>query len=32
MFEVRAAVSLASLWSEQAKHAKARELLAPTYE
>ena len=32
LFELRAAVSLAHLWSEQGKRAKARELLAPTYE
>jgi predicted ATPase len=32
MFELRAAVSLARLWSEQGKRAEARELLAPTYE
>jgi predicted ATPase len=32
LFELRAAVSLARLWSEQGKRAEARELLAPTYE
>jgi predicted ATPase len=32
MFELRAAVSLARLWSEQGKRAEARELLAPTYQ
>jgi len=32
LFELRAAVSLARLWSERGKHAEARELLAPTYE
>jgi len=32
LFELRAAVSLARLWSEQGKCAEARELLAPTYE
>jgi predicted ATPase len=31
VFELRAAVSLARLWSEQGKRAEARELLAPTY-
>jgi class 3 adenylate cyclase/tetratricopeptide (TPR) repeat protein len=32
LFELRTAVSLARLWSEQSKRAEARELLAPTYE
>jgi len=32
LFQLRAAVSLARLWSEQGKRADARELLAPTYE
>jgi len=32
LFELRAAVSLARLWSEQGKRAEARRLLAPTYE
>ena len=32
LFELRAAVSLARLWSEQGKRAEARELLTPTYE
>ena len=32
LFELRAAVSLARLWSEQGKRAEARDLLAPTYE
>lgn len=32
LFELRAAASLARLWSEQAKRVEARELLAPTYE
>jgi class 3 adenylate cyclase/tetratricopeptide (TPR) repeat protein len=32
LFELRAAVSLTRLWSEQSKRAEARELLAPTYE
>jgi len=32
LFELRAAVSLARLWSEQDKRVAARELLAPTYE
>jgi tetratricopeptide (TPR) repeat protein len=32
LFELRAAVSLARLWSEQGKRSEARELLAPTYE
>ena len=32
LFELRAAVSLARLRSEQGKRAEARELLAPTYE
>jgi predicted ATPase len=32
LFELRAAVSLARLWSEQGKRAEARKLLAPTYE
>jgi class 3 adenylate cyclase/predicted ATPase len=31
LFELCATVSLARLWSEQGKHAEARELLAPTY-
>ena len=31
LFELRAAVSLARLWSEQGKRAEARKLLAPTY-
>jgi predicted ATPase len=31
LFELRAAVSLARLWSEQGKFAEARELLAPIY-
>lgn len=31
LFELRAAVSLAPLWSEQGKRAEARELLAPIY-
>jgi len=31
LFELRAAVSLARLWSERGKRAEARELLAPTY-
>jgi class 3 adenylate cyclase/predicted ATPase len=31
LFELRAAVSLARLWSEQGKRAEARELLAPIY-
>ena len=30
-FELRAAMSMARLWSEQAKRAEARNLLAPTY-
>jgi len=29
--ELRAAISLASLWRHQGKHAEARDLLAPTY-
>jgi len=32
LFELRAAVRLARLWSEQGKRAEARELLAPTYQ
>jgi predicted ATPase len=32
LFELRAAVSLARLWSDQGKRAAARELIAPTYE
>jgi predicted ATPase/class 3 adenylate cyclase len=32
VFELRAALNLARLWSEQGKRAEARELLAPTYE
>ena len=32
LFELRGAVSLARLWSEQGKRAEARELLTPTYE
>jgi predicted ATPase len=32
LFELRAAVSLARLWSEQGRRTEARELLAPTYE
>jgi len=32
LFVLRAAASLARLWSEQGKRAEARELLAPTYE
>jgi class 3 adenylate cyclase/predicted ATPase len=32
LWELRAAVSLARLWSEQGKRAEARELLAPSYE
>jgi len=32
LFELRAAVCLARLWSEQGKRAEAGELLAPTYE
>ncbi len=31
LFELRAAVSLARLWSEQGKRTEARELLAPIY-
>jgi len=31
LFELRAAVSLALLWSGQGKRAEAREMLAPTY-
>ena len=32
LFELRAAVSLVRLWSEQGRRAKARELLVPIYE
>jgi len=32
LFELRAAMSLARLWSEQGKRVEARELLAPVYE
>jgi len=32
LFELRAAVSLARLWNEHAKHREARDLLAPIYE
>jgi len=32
LFELRAAVSLARLWSERGRRAEARELLVPTYE
>jgi hypothetical protein len=31
-WELRAAISLARLWSEQGKHDAARNLLGPTYE
>jgi predicted ATPase len=31
-WELRAAMSLARLWQQQGKQAKARELLAPTYD
>ena len=31
MWELRAAVSLARLWSEEGRRAEARDLLAPVY-
>ena len=31
MWELRASVSLASLWRDEGRHAEARDLLAPIY-
>lgn len=32
LFELRAAISLAQLWTDQGKHTEARDLLAPIYD